>query len=474
MKYTAVTLALALLLTLIAGAFPLHSFAEGEALIGDIDRDGEITVSDSLLTMRAAAGLYEYSSGDVPVYDVTGDGEVGVGDATGIMRCSLGMTGGFGYDGVEVAYAPNAVAKKHGVTQAIFDNTVVSAGNTARLARVMERAAKGERIDVVTLGGSITYGLYASTSQKCWAYLTYKWWTENFPKAKVNYHNVGISGTSSILGVHRTGDDVIAKDPDLLIVEFSVNDTMEDYPYYEGIVRNVLTECPDAAVIMFFTVCESGWTMQDTEIPIGRHYGVPMISGANAVNGLLSAHAMTWSEFGTDDAHPTDKGHEIYASLIRSYLDSVKKKYTKLSKVVPVVPEALYGERYANAKLYMGGALEPDSLGVWTVNRNYQTSHFNHLKGAWLTTKKGKALTFTVTCKEINLLYMRWKTDPNAGSIDVKVDGVLVATVDGNFNDGWGDHLYYVTVFKTDEEAEHVVTFSGSGGNFTLAGIMLS
>jgi lysophospholipase L1-like esterase len=474
MKFTAIMLAFTLAATLIAGAFPLRSVAAGEALIGDIDRDGEITVSDSLLTMRAAAGLAEYSAGDLPVYDVTGDGEVGAGDAVGIMRCSLGMPGGFGYDGVEVTYAPNTVAKKHGVTQAIFDNTLVSAGNTARLARVMERAAKGDTVNVVTLGGSITYGLYASTSQKCWAYLTYKWWTENFPKAKVNYHNVGISGTSSILGVHRMGDDVIAKDPDLVIVEFSVNDTMEDYPYYEGIVRNVLTKCPDAAVIMFFTVCESGWTMQNTEIPIGNHYGVPMISGANAVNGLLASHAMIWTDFGTDDAHPTDKGHEIYASLIRSYLDSVKKKYTKLSKVVPAVPEALYGERYKDAKLYMGGTLEPDSLGVWTVNKNYQTSHFNHLKGAWLTTKKGKALTFTVTCKEINLLYMRWKTDPNAGRIDVKVDGVLVATVDGNFNDGWGDHLYYETVYKTDEEAEHVVTFTGSGGNFTLAGIMLS
>lgn len=474
MKYTAAMLALALLVTLIAGAFPLHSFAAGEALIGDIDRDGEITVSDSLLTMRAAAGIDEYSAGDIPVYDVTGDKAVGADDAIGIMRCSLGMTDGFGYDGVEVTYAPNTVAKKHGVTQAIFDNTVVSAGNTARLARVMERAAKGETVNVVTLGGSITYGLYASTSQKCWAYLTYKWWTENFPKAKVNYHNVGISGTSSILGVHRMGDDVIAKDPDLVIVEFSVNDTMEDYPYYEGVVRNVLTKCPDAAVIMFFTVCESGWTMQNTEIPIGRHYEVAMISGANAVNGLLSAHAMTWSEFGTDDAHPTDKGHEIYASLIRSYLDSVKKKYTKLSKVVPAVPEALYGERYKDAKLYMGGTLEPDSLGVWTVNKNYQTSHFNHLKGAWLTTKRGKALTFTAEFKEVNLLYMRWKTDVNAGSIDVKVDGVSVATVDGNFNDGWGDHLYYVTVFKENEVREHTITFSGSGGNFTLAGIMLS
>lgn len=474
MKYVATMLVIALLLTLIAGAFPLSSAADGESLIGDVDKDGAVTASDSLLALRAAAGLGEYSPSDVAVYDVTGDRAVGVDDATGIMRCSVGLTGGFGYDGVEVTYAPNTVAKKHGVTQQIFDNTVVSGGNTARLARVMERAAKGETVNVVMLGGSITYGLYASTSQKCWAYLTYKWWTENFPKARVNYHNVGISGTSSILGVHRLGDDVIAKNPDLVIVEFSVNDTMEDYPYYEGIVRNVMTACPDAAVIMFFTICESGWTMQNTEIPIGRHYEAAMISGANAVNGLLSAHAMTWSEFGTDDAHPTDKGHEIYASLIRSYLDSVKKKYTKLSKVVPQVPEPLYGDRYADAKLYMGGTLTADKLGNWTVDKNYQTSHFNHLKGAWLTTKSGRPMEFTATFKEVNLLYMRWKSDSNAGKIDVSVDGTVVATVDGNFNDGWGDHLYYVTVFKADEEAEHKISFVGRGGNFTLAGIMFS
>ena len=72
------------------------------------------------------------------------------------------------------------------------------------------------------------------------------------------------------------------------------------------------------------------------------------------------------------------------------------------------------------------------------------------------------------------MLYMMWQSDPNAGKIDVKVDGTLVATVDGNFNDGWGDHLYYTTVFKEDEEAEHTITIAGTGGNFTLAGIMLS
>ncbi|MBO4584439.1 MAG: hypothetical protein J5756_05160 [Clostridia bacterium] len=473
MKYTATLLVLTLLLTLIAGVFPLSSSAEGESLIGDVDNDGAVTASDSLLTLRVAAGLGTYIPESLPVFDVTGDKAIGVDDAVGIMRCSLGMTGSFGYDGVEVAYKPNTVAKKYGVTQEIFNNVLVSAGNTAKLAGVMEKAARGETINVVTLGGSITYGLYASTSQKCWAYLTYKWWTENFPKARVNYHNVGISGTSSILGVHRLADDVIAKNPDFVVVEFSVNDTMEDYPYYEGIIRNLAVNCPNAAVIMFFTICQSGWTMQDTEIPIGSHYEVAMISGANAVNGLLSAHAMTWSEFGTDDAHPTDKGHEIYASLINSYLACVKTKYTKLSKVVPQVPEPLYGDRYANAKLYMGGTLAADKLGIWTVDKNYQTSHFNHLKGAWLATRKG-TMEFTATFKEVNLLYMRWKTDANAGAIDVKVDGTLVATVDGNFNDGWGDHLYYVTVFKEDEPAEHKITFTGKGGNFTLAGIMFS
>ncbi|MBR5769446.1 MAG: hypothetical protein IKX98_05005, partial [Clostridia bacterium] len=183
MKYTATLLVLTLLLTLIAGVFPLSSSAEGESLIGDVDNDGAVTASDSLLTLRVAAGLGTYIPESLPVFDVTGDKAIGVDDAVGIMRCSLGMTGSFGYDGVEVAYKPNTVAKKYGVTQEIFNNVLVSAGNTAKLAGVMEKAARGETINVVTLGGSITYGLYASTSQKCWAYLTYKWWTENFPKA---------------------------------------------------------------------------------------------------------------------------------------------------------------------------------------------------------------------------------------------------------------------------------------------------
>lgn len=476
-RIIAIVLTASLAMTVLSCA-SFISHAGSERLIGDIDSDGSITVSDALAELRVACGIDICSEGDIPVYDVSGDGKVDVADALGVLRCSLELCDGFGCDGVVPECVPNDAARSYGVTQEIFNDTVVSAGNTARLARVMERAAKGETINLVMLGGSITYGLYAAKSEQCYANLTYNWWRENFTEADIRYHNVGISGTSSILGVHRLERDVVAKDPDVVIVEFSVNDLQEDYPYYEGVVCNILNKCPDAAVIMFFTVCQSGWTMQKTEIPIGEHYGVPMISGANAVNGLIASNTMKWSDFGADDTHPNTKGHAIYASLLTSYFDAVKAKYAKLSKVVPAVPEPLYGDRYKNAKLYMGGELEADSLGAWKIEGDYQASYLNHLKGAWRTAWRtidsGKDMTFTATFKELNVLYISWINDTRAGSVTVKIDGSEVATLNSNFVGGWGNHITYETVFKTDKEAEHTITFTCNGGNFTLAGIMLS
>ncbi|MBR5942552.1 MAG: hypothetical protein IKZ81_04335 [Clostridia bacterium] len=111
MKVMAMILTLLPVIAMISCMFPFHTLAAAEALIGDIDKDGDITVSDSLGALRAAAGLKQYSAEDVPVYDVTGDREVGVDDALCLLRSAVGISDGdYGYAGVELSFVPNADA----------------------------------------------------------------------------------------------------------------------------------------------------------------------------------------------------------------------------------------------------------------------------------------------------------------------------------------------------------------------------
>ena len=59
---------------------------EPEQAAGDLDNDGEITVSDALRALRIAAKLAEATPEALRIGDVDGDGEITVSDALRILR----------------------------------------------------------------------------------------------------------------------------------------------------------------------------------------------------------------------------------------------------------------------------------------------------------------------------------------------------------------------------------------------------
>ena len=93
-----------------------------------------------------------------------------------------------------------------------------------RLKSFLARAEKGEELTVAFLGGSITQGSLASTPETCYAYRVYEWFRKTYPQSAFHYVNGGIGGTNSHYGVSRAVTDVLMYQPDLVIVDFSVND----------------------------------------------------------------------------------------------------------------------------------------------------------------------------------------------------------------------------------------------------------
>lgn len=62
---------------------------------GDVDADGEITVKDARLALRAAAELDIISALEFKAADVNDDGKITSKDARSILRYSVGLTKGF-------------------------------------------------------------------------------------------------------------------------------------------------------------------------------------------------------------------------------------------------------------------------------------------------------------------------------------------------------------------------------------------
>ena len=103
--------------------------------------------------------------------------------------------------------------------------SLCSLGNTAAMKKVIEKAKNGEELTLSFIGGSITEG-YTVNAAKCYAANTYVWFMKQYGTngEKVHYVNAGLSGTPSILGSFRLERDVLANDPDVLFIEFAVND----------------------------------------------------------------------------------------------------------------------------------------------------------------------------------------------------------------------------------------------------------
>ena len=161
-----------------------------------------------------------------------------------------------------------------------------------RIKSVIQRAQSGQELTIAFLGGSITQGSLATVHENTYAYRVYKWWCDTFPQAKFNYVNGGIGGTDSYYGVSRAVTDVLMYQPDLVVVDFSVNDVDNIYceETFEGVLRKLLGWHSRPAVVVLNNVFyDTGVSTQDIHNRLADHYGVPHVSMHDTIYRRMKA-----------------------------------------------------------------------------------------------------------------------------------------------------------------------------------------
>ncbi len=356
----------------------------------------------------------------------------------------------------------------------------VSFGNTYRLENKLSKAAGGETVTVAYLGGSITEGIGAPDKESCYAKLSFNALSE-MNGGNFEYLNAGLSGTPSILGNLRVQKDVLDYSPDIVFLEFAVNDGMENIykESYESLVRTILKQDNEPAVILLFTVTKTGHTCQEQMSQIGERYQLPMISVPNAIQPEIEAGRMTWADYSDDDAHPNTEGHKLVAEFIENYFTQLMMRDTvDTSYEMPVLPK--FGNDYESAFLAEADYdnsnenIRIQDTGSFPVTAR-RVADFE--KGAWLysgegqqplkMTVKGNALFFV--CKRNNSSSM--------GKFDVYVDGERITTIDTNQPDGWGEpYAFQAVKWQTVHEmnVEIVPTADSAGKTIEIFGIAAS
>lgn len=340
-----------------------------------------------------------------------------------------------------------------------------------RLKNLMKRAANGESLVIGFLGGSITQGSLSSTPKNCYAYLVYEWWKKSFPNAAFSFVNGGIGGTTSHYGGARAWKDVLCYRPDIVTVDFSVNDDANEFfeETYEGTLRRLLAAPSAPAVVVLNNVFyDTGRNAQDYHNRIADHYGIPHVSIKDTVYPDVESGKIVRADITPDNLHPNDKGHRLVADEICKLLDSIKAeveeetiageniegKSTKTEASV-LLPAPLTENAYEHSRLIQIQDNEA-ILDGFLVDPIEKKGMLDIFKNGWTAAHTNDKISFEIECSCLAVQYRKsvQQPVPKAKAV-IDGDEAHAVILDGNFTEDWGDCLYLEPLLHHAEKKVH-------------------
>ncbi|HXO68638.1 MAG TPA: SGNH/GDSL hydrolase family protein [Bradyrhizobium sp.] len=253
------------------------------------------------------------------------------------------------------------------LTREMIARSQVSQGDLTRLTGVAAKARRGEPVTIGVIGGSITVGAFASKPENSYAGRLLAWWQEKFPQCEFRLVNAGAGGTGSMYGALRAEKDLLFAKPDLVVIEFAVNDNWTDGDAYEGLVRQVLAQPNSPAVLLLFMMWERGGNDQDMQSKIGAYYGLPMVSFRDALWPEISAGRSRWPDYIVDTVHPNDAGHRLAARLLTTMCGAGLSAAVANTTKAGSLPPPLHTDSFQFVSWQGAADLSPIENGGWDL-----------------------------------------------------------------------------------------------------------
>lgn len=309
------------------------------------------------------------------------------------------------------------------------------------LGNVLAKLQAGGEVRVAYFGGSIT-------AAGGWRVKTQKWLQAAYPQAKLIEINAAIGGTGSDLGVFRCRQDVLSKNPDLIFVEFAVNDGGAEpeaiWRTMEGIIRQAWRQNPCLDLCYVYTyrtgyekdleqgLCPRAAGADDM---LAAHYGIPSINVALRTVQLQQEGKLIYVApkdeqgkplpgpeghlvFSHDGVHPLDAAHQMYTDVITTAIQEV----APLSQAGPHELKAPFvADNWEAAQLV---PLTPEMLtSGWRkleANDPLQTRFAHFMPEIWEARQPGEKLRFRFKGSQARLYDI---IGPDGGNAIVTVDG---------------------------------------------------
>ena len=351
----------------------------------------------------------------------------------------------------------------------MLQRSLIQCGCNQRMKHVIERARSGEDITIAFLGGSVTEK-YKVRKEESYAMLSYQYFAENYGNQdNVTYVNAGMAGTSSLSGLIRSNRDVLCYRPDVIFLEYAVNDFKDSIhkEAFESLILRLMHLENKPAVVLLFLLSESRYTCQGHMQVIGEYYQLPMISISDALLPELEGNHIEWLDYYADYIHPNKLGHEFIKDCIAYYFDTVDNQ--EISEKEAIQQNPVYGNQFITMKL-----IDSKNANVVSFGDFQATNTIAQFPNGWVH-KPGdsnESLRFKITCKSLFVIYKE-SNNTAEGKAELYVDGMKRITMQGYNSTGW-DNPATLIVFQDNKVKEHFIEVKMNYGEqqkeFTLLG----
>lgn len=308
------------------------------------------------------------------------------------------------------------------------------------LPNFFQKIKNKDTVRIAYIGGSIT-------QHEGWRVKSFNWFKDQYPEVAFKQINATIGGTTSRLAAFRYELDVLKKEPDLVFVEFAVNDDLvltdqESKKGMEGLVRKTRLFDPGIDLCFVYTIRSTMLNdLKNEHIPekyelmeeIAGYYGIPSVNFGDTIAEMHNAGHLVFTGdlpsnpldlpivFSKDGVHPhIESGHVLYTESIIRSMKILGDSLGLINHSFPHVP--LMGNNYEDARLV---SVTPEmQQGKWEdVTRRYDDIISQYAcktpLPTWKTTTPGSSVSFEFNSSLIGIYDIKAR---DAGRIKVSID----------------------------------------------------
>ena len=220
------------------------------------------------------------------------------------------------------------------------DESLFVPKKSEKLHKFIDKLEKGEEVNLVFFGDSITAGANASGRgdnpqapyTPMWTKMVTSALEAKYPKAKINYTNTAVGGKETNWGIENLESEVNAHKPDLVVLGFGMNDGKKSTEAFAAnikkMVDGILAKNPDCEIALIGTMLPHSETVyyRDQHLQeaalcgLAKSYTNVDVIPMTSVHKSLLEHKRYFDMTGNNVNHPNDFLIRVYAQTILKVL----------------------------------------------------------------------------------------------------------------------------------------------------------